>query len=175
MAAGLAITGQALSSPMPQAFGMLTADLVSMSRAADRATPSPYPNRWRVRNMTLAAIPLGLFKLAFSVGVLSWGWFQAELDPDRMQTLTFAMPMHTWLADIYVMRARGRFWCSRPVPVMLLASLAKFAIVTGFALGGIPMVPLPLGIVIALSVATVGFAVVMDELKVRVFHRLRID
>lgn len=175
MAAGLAIVGQAVLSPMLQAFGMLTADFVTMSRAADRAQPSAYPNRWRVRNLTLAAIPLGLFKLAFSVSMLALGWYYAKLDPDRMQTLTFLLLMLTWLANIYVMRERGHFWDSRPAPIMLLASLANLAVVAGCALGGILMAALPATIVLALCAATVGFAFVLDVLKIAVFRHFRID
>ena len=175
MAAGLAIVGHAVLSPMLQAFGMLTADFVTMSRAADRAQPSAYPNRWRVRNLTLAAIPLGLFKLAFSIGALALGWYYAKLDPDRMQTLTFLLLMLTWLANIYVMRERGHFWDSRPAPIMLLASLANFAVVAGCALGGILMEPLPATIVLALCAATIGFAFALDILKIAVFRHFRID
>ena len=175
MAAGLAIVGHAVLSPMLQAFGMLTADFVTMSRASDRAQPSAYPNRWRVRNLTLAAIPLGLFKLAFSIGALALGWYYAKLDPDRMQTLTFLLLMLTWLANIYVMRERGHFWDSRPAPIMLLASLANFAVVAGCALGGILMEPLPATIVLALCAATIGFAFALDILKIAVFRHFRID
>jgi H+-transporting ATPase len=52
---------------------MLAADFVTMSRAADRVTPSPYPNAWRIRNLTLAAIALGLLKLCYYVSVLAAG------------------------------------------------------------------------------------------------------
>jgi H+-transporting ATPase len=52
---------------------MLAADFVTMSRAADRVTPSPYPNAWRIRNLTLAAIALGLLKLCHYVSVLPAG------------------------------------------------------------------------------------------------------
>ncbi len=64
MGAGLIMTGHAVLTPLLQALSMLTGDLVTMSRAADRATPSPYPNVWRVRNLTIAAVPLGLLKLS---------------------------------------------------------------------------------------------------------------
>ena len=52
---------------------MLAGDFVTMSRAADRAQPSPYPNAWRLCNLTLAAIPLALFKLGYYVGALAVG------------------------------------------------------------------------------------------------------
>ena len=59
LGAGLIITGHAVLTPLLQALSMLTNDFVTMARAADRARPSPYPNAWRVRNLTIAAMPLG--------------------------------------------------------------------------------------------------------------------
>ncbi len=68
MGAGLLMTGHAVLTPLLQALSMLTGDFVTMARAADRARPSAYPNAWRIRNLTLAAIPLGLFKLSLLRG-----------------------------------------------------------------------------------------------------------
>ncbi len=48
----LVITGHAVLTPLLQALSMLAGDLVTMSRAADHAGPSPYPNHWRVQANT---------------------------------------------------------------------------------------------------------------------------
>jgi H+-transporting ATPase len=58
---------------------MLTNDFVSMARTADRARPSPYPNAWRVRNLTLAAIPLGSFRLLYLITMLGVAWYGLRL------------------------------------------------------------------------------------------------
>ena len=75
LGAGLVLTRHAVLTPMLQAISMLTNDFVSMARTADRATPSPRPNTWRMDNLALAAIPLAPFKLLFCIGVLAAGWF----------------------------------------------------------------------------------------------------
>ena len=80
---GLIVTGHAVLTPFLQALAMLTNDFVTMARAADRARPSPYPNAWRVRNLTLAAIPLGWFRLLYLMAILSLCWFMLRLDPNR--------------------------------------------------------------------------------------------
>ena len=41
-----------------------------------------------------------------------------------MQTLTFVMLGFAGQGNVYVLRERGRFWSSRPAPIMVLASLA---------------------------------------------------
>jgi H+-transporting ATPase len=73
LGAGLLMTGHAVLTPMLQALSMLTGDIVTMSWAADRAKPSPDPNAWRIRDLTIAAIPLGLLKLSYCVGILADG------------------------------------------------------------------------------------------------------
>ncbi len=91
LGAGLIITGHAVLTPLLQALSMLTNDFVTMARAADRARPSAYPNAWRVRNPTLAAVRLGLFRLFYLVAVLGLGWCLLRLSPGEMQMLTFTM------------------------------------------------------------------------------------
>jgi H+-transporting ATPase len=175
LGAGLIMTGHAVLTPMLQAMAMLAGDVVTMSRAADRARPTPYPNAWRVRNLTLAGIPLALFKLSFCIGVLAAGWFWLGLAFDQMRTLTFAMLVFAGQANAFVLRTKRPFWKSRPAGVMLLASLANVSLVAALAVGGVLMSPLSPAILGMLALATVGFALVMDLLKQLVFSRLDID
>ena len=144
LGAGLIITGHAVLTPLLQALSMLTNDFVTMARAADRARPSPYPNAWRVRNLTLAAVPLGFFRLLYLVAVLGVGWYGLRLSPGEMQTLTFVMLVFAGQGNVYVLREHGRFWSSRPAPIMLLASLCDVLLVAALAAGGVLMSPLPI-------------------------------
>jgi H+-transporting ATPase len=175
MGAGLVITGHAVLTPLLQALSMLTGDFVTMARAADRARPSPYPNAWRIRNVTIAAIPLGSFKLSYCVCVLAAGWYWLGLTALQMQTLTFIMLVFAGQANMFVVRARGRFWRSWPAPIIIMASSGDMAIVTCFAASGILMSPLPLPVIGGLCLATIGFAFALDSIKIAVFAQLRID
>jgi H+-transporting ATPase len=175
LGAGLIITGHAVLTPLLQALSMLTNDFVTMARAADRARPSAYPNTWRVRNLSLAAVPLGLFRLLYLVAILGLGWYWLRLRPDQMQTLTFTMLVFAGQGNVYVLRERGRLWHSRPTPVMLLASFCDLFLVTVFAAGGILMSPLPIWIIVSLAATTVVFSLALDTIKLAVFARIRID
>jgi len=175
LGAGLILTGHAVMTPMLQALSMLAGDVVTMSRAADRARPTPYPNAWRVRDLTLAAVPLGVFKLSFCVGVLAAGWYWQKLDPYQMRTLTLVMLVFAGQANIYVLRTKGRFWLSQPAKVMIVASIANLAVIGGLAASGVLMSALSLSVLSMLLAATVGFAFAMDALKRLVFSRLNID
>ena len=83
LGAGLMITGHAVLTPLLQAISMLTNDFVTMARAADRARPSPYPNAWRVRNLSLAAVPLGSVQASLSGGGSRRRLVRAAPDPRR--------------------------------------------------------------------------------------------
>jgi H+-transporting ATPase len=107
---------------------MLTNDFVTMARAADRAPPSVYLNAWCIRDLTLAAIPLGLFRLLYLVAVLCLGWWALHLSPSEMQTLTFAMLVFAGQGNVYVLRTHGRFWRSRPAPILLVVTTLLFTL-----------------------------------------------
>ena len=175
LGAGLIITGHAVLTPFLQAISMLTNDFVTMSRAADRARPSPYPNAWRVHNLILAAVPLGVFRLVYLLAILSLGWFVMDFTPSQLQTLTFAMLVFANQGNVYVLRERGRLWHSRPAPIMVLASACDVILVACLAGGGVLMSPLPISVIALLLIATVGFTLAMDTIKLMVFARLQID
>lgn len=123
----------------------------------------------------LAAIPLGLFRLAYLLAILSLCWFTLRLPPPQMQTLTFVMLGFAGQGNVYVLREHGRLWRSRPAPIMALASLCDVTLMAFFAAFGIAMAPLPLWIIAILVGTTVIFTLSMDSIKVAVFARLRID
>ncbi|HTX49684.1 MAG TPA: HAD-IC family P-type ATPase [Caulobacteraceae bacterium] len=175
MGAGLVMTGHAVLTPFLQALSMLAGDMVMMSRTADHAKPTAYPNHWRIRNLTAAAIPLGLFKLLFCLSILAVGWFQFRLSAGQMQTLTFLTLILAGQANTYAMRERGRLWNSRPAGVMILASLADITLVTSLAVAGLMMAPLPAALAAGLFVTTGVFALCLDTIKVGVFSHVRID
>ncbi|MBS0232209.1 MAG: HAD-IC family P-type ATPase [Proteobacteria bacterium] len=175
MGAGLVMTGHAVLTPFLQALSMLAGDMVTMSRAADHAEPSPYPNRWRVRNLSIAAVPLGLFKLVYCVAILAAGWFWFRLTPLQMQTLTFLTLIFAGQANTYVIRERNHFWRSSPALIMVLATVADITIVTSMAAAGLFMSALPVTLVAGLFATTAAFAVVHDMVKVSVMKYIRID
>jgi H+-transporting ATPase len=175
LGAGLVLTGHAVLTPLLQAILMLTNDFVSMARTADRATPSTRPNIWRVNNLARAAIPLASFEFLFCVSVLAAGWFLFGLTIGQMQTLTFVILVFAAQAVVYVLRERGHMWRSRPVMLMMLFSVVDITIVAALVVGGVLMRPLPVNMIMMLLIATVAFAVGLDEIKVMVLARRPID
>ncbi len=175
LGAGLVLTGHAVLTPFLQALSMFTNDFVSMARTADRASPSARPNAWRLRNLTLAAVPLASLKFLFCLGVLAAGAFRLGLNTGQLQTLTFLMFVFAGQGVVYVLRERGPLWSSRPSVVMMLFSLADIAVVSMVAIFGLLTPALPIGVVLTLFAATLAFVLLLDQAKVALLRYLPID
>lgn len=175
LGAGLLLTGHAVLTPMLQAISMFANDFASMARTTDNATPSPHPNVWRLRNLTLAAIPLATFKLLYLIGILAIAVFRIGLSAGQTQTLTFIMLVFAGQGVMYVVRERGRLWSSRPSRLMIIFTSADIVFVSSLAIFGIFVQPLPASIVVSLLAATVVFVLALDQVKVMLYRYVPID
>jgi H+-transporting ATPase len=169
---GLLITGHAILTPMLVVISMVTGDFLAMSSTTDNVTPSEKPNTWKVGQLTLAGVILGLADLAFCVGVLLVGKDYLRLELEPLRTLTMVNLVCSGQAIYYVVRERRRIWSSRPSNIVLASSVADLLIVPSMAYAGILMSPLPLRIILTVFGATCAFAFALDELKARVFRVL---
>ena len=59
LAFGLVLTGHAVMTPVMIVLMLVANDVLAMSLTTDRASPSPSPSTWRMRNVTGAAVMLG--------------------------------------------------------------------------------------------------------------------
>ena len=168
LAAGIALTGHAVMTPVLMVLMLVTNDFLAMSLTTDRASLSPSPSVWRMRGVTGAAIVLGVCKLGFSTAVLAIGKYGLGLGPGALQTLAFVTLIFGSQGLLYVLRERRRIWSSRPSGWVLAASAADIAIVFVLALSGTLMEPLPPRVLAAVFVATIGFALILDQVKLAV-------
>lgn len=175
LAIGLGLTGHAVMTPALMVLMFVTNDFLAMSLTTDRASPAQSPSRWRMRNITVAALALGLCKLGFSTAMLALGAFRLGLDVAELQTLAFVTLVFGNQAVLYVVRERRHMWSSKPGNWILAASAADVAIVSALALSGILMEPLPLSAVVAILAAAIGFAFILDQVKLRVTAKIRIE
>jgi H+-transporting ATPase len=172
---GLIMTGHAIFTPTLMIIVMLAGDILGMSLTTDNVRPSAMPNRWRIGNMTIAGIFMGLSELAFCVGVLAIGHFYLRLGIATLQTLVFVTLVCGNQATTYAVRAHRRIWSSpHPSRWVVLSSVADVLIAATLAACGWLMVPLPLWIVSSVIAGAIAFAFVLDLVKVSVFSRLKI-
>ena len=171
---GLIMTGHAIFIPLLMVIVMVAGDFLAMSLTTDNVRPSPMPNAWRIGNLTIAGVIMGLCLLAFCTGVLAVGKFDLKLGTGALRTLAFAALVFGSQATIYAIRQRRHLWGSRPSLWLAASSVADIAIASTLAVGGIAMTPLPVFVVAGTLVVAAVFAFVLDAVKVPVFARLRI-
>ena len=172
LAIGLIITGHAILTPMLVVISMITGDFLAMSSTTDNVRPSAMPNAWKIGNLTVAGVVLGLFDLAFCVGVLLVGKNYLQLDIETLRTLTLVNNVCNGQALYYVVRERRRIWSSRPSTIVVVCSVADLLIVPTLALTGTLMAPLSFRIVVGVFVLAIVFAFVLDAVKAVVFRVL---
>jgi H+-transporting ATPase len=166
---GLILTKHAILTPMLMVISMITGDFLAMSSTTDNVRPSSMPNSWRIDTLTIVGIALGLFDLAFCVGLLTLGSLVMHLDIDTLRTMTFVILAFNGQAVFYVVRERKHLWSSRPSLLVILSSILDLLIVGTLALGGILMAPLALSAVAGIFAAAIVLAFIMDQVKVWLF------
>jgi H+-transporting ATPase len=175
LAFGLIMTGHAVLTPLLMVLIMITGDFLGMALTTDHVRPSPRPNAWRIANLTVAGLFMGIGELIFCAAVLSVGIYTLDLNTPQLQTLAFVVIVSGNQATTYNNRARLRLWSSRPSMWLVISSIIDLLIASTLAIGGIAMQPIPALIVIGTIAAAALFAVLWDFVKVPVFRRLDIS
>jgi H+-transporting ATPase len=172
---GLVMTGHAILTPMLMVIVMMVGDALGMSLTTDNVRPSPLPNSWRIGDLTIAGIFMGISEWGFCVGILAIGHFRMGLGIAMLQTLAFFALVCGNQATTYAVRARRRIW-SPPHPSrwLVLSSAGDVLIAFALAACGWLMMPLPIVILSSVLVGAIAFAFVLDLVKVSVFRHLKI-
>jgi H+-transporting ATPase len=174
LGAGLVMTGQAVLTPMLMVIIMITGDFLGMSLTTDHVRPSPKPNAWRVGTLTLAGVFMGLCDLVFCTALLALGRYRLGLGLGALRSLAFVLVVCGNQVTTYANRTRGHFWSIRPSRLLVLSSAADLLIASTLAGFGLAMAPLPLWVIGGVLAAGLAFAILVDMVKVPVFHRLRL-
>jgi H+-transporting ATPase len=174
LAAGLIMTGHAILTPLLMVIIMITGDFLGMSLTTDNVRPSARPSAWRVRNLTIAGVFMGISELVFCTAVLAIGKFRLDLGMETLRTLAFVVIVFGNQATTYTNRTRQSLWSTRPSIWLLLSSIIDLLIASTMANRGIAMAPLSFLVVGGTLAGAVVFALLVDIIKVPVFNRLRI-
>jgi H+-transporting ATPase len=171
---GLLMTGHAILTPLLMVLIMITGDFLGMSLTTDNVRPSAAPNAWRIGNLTIAGVIMGLGELLFCTAILVFGVYRMGFAISGLQTLAFIVIVFGNQATTYTNRERRHLWSSRPSAWLILSSIADISIASSLAIGGIAMAPLPAWMVVGTLAAAVIFAILLDLVKVPIFRRLKI-
>jgi H+-transporting ATPase len=132
------------------------------------------PNGWRIGNLTVAGVIMGIGELVFCTSVLALGAYRMGFDIGALRTLAFVVIVFGNQATMYTNRERRHLWSSRPSFWVVVSSIADLLIASTLAIGGIAMTPLPAWTVAGTLAAAAVFAVILDLVKVPAFRRLSI-
>jgi len=175
LAAGLVITGQGILTPMLMVIIMITGDFLGMALTTDNVKPSMAPSVWRVGDLTLAGVFMGLCELVLCVVVLVVGKFELGFEIGALRTLAFVVIVFGNQATTYTNRARQHLWSTPPSRWLVLSSAVDLLLASTLANRGLAMAPLPWVVIAATFAATVAFAFLVDFVKVPAFRRLNIS
>jgi H+-transporting ATPase len=174
LAIGLILTGHAVLTPLLMVLIMITGDFLGMSLTTDNVRPSPQPNVWRIGNLTIAGVTMGLGELLYSLAIMLFGIYKMKFNIAELQTLAFITIIFGNQATMYTNRERRHIWSSRPSYWLILSSVTDLAIGSTLAIAGIDMHALPVFIVAGALGLAVVFAFLIDFLKMPLFQRLQI-
>jgi H+-transporting ATPase len=174
LAVGLIMTGHAILTPLLMVLIMITGDFLGMALTTDTVRPSPMPNAWKIGNLTVAGVSMGIGELVFCTSILAFGAYRMGFDIDALRTLAFVVIVFGNQATTYTNRERRHLWSSRPSFWLVVSSVADIVIASTLALGGIAMTPLPVLVVAGTLAAAIAFAFILDLVKVPLFRRLGI-
>jgi H+-transporting ATPase len=174
LAVGLIMTGHAILTPLLMVLIMIFGDFLGMSITTDNVRPSRMPNAWKIANLTVAGVVMGVGELVFCSAILAFGSYRMGFDMATLRTLSFVVIVFGNQATTYTNPERRRLWSSRPSYWLAASSVADIMIASILAVGGIAMTPLPVFVVAGTLAAAIAFAVVLDFVKVPVFRRLGI-
>jgi H+-transporting ATPase len=174
LAAGLAMTGNAILTPMLMVILMLTGDFLAMSLTTDNVRASPLPNVWRIGPLTVAGVVIGACELVFCVALFAFGKFKLRLDLDALRTLATILLIFSGEATLYAIRTRRHLWSIKPSRWVVVSTVGDILIISLLAIRGIAMHPVPLALLAGALGASVIFAFVLDAVKIPLFQGLKI-
>ena len=109
-------------------------DFVTMSLATDNVKHTSNPNKWNVKNITLASLVPGMLLVVEGMIVILIGMNYFHLEWEKLRTLVMLNLIFNSQFRVLIVRERRHFWSSLPGRDLLILSVAT---ITGFALIGI--------------------------------------
>jgi H+-transporting ATPase len=130
-------------------------DFVTMSLATDNVKHTSNPNKWNVKNITLASLIPGILLVVEGMMVILMGMKYFSLGWEKLRTLVMLNLIFNSQFRVLIVRERGHFWSSPPGRALLISSAAT---IIGFAFLGVYGVFVP-SLTLYQVLAVLGFSV----------------
>ena len=149
-------------------------DFVTLSLATDNVKHTPNPNKWNVKDITLASLVPGMLLVVEGMLVILMGMKYFHLEWEKLRTLVMLNLIFNSQFRVLIVRERRHFWSSMPGRELLVLSAGT---IIGFALLGIYGVFVP-SLTPHQVIAVLGFSVLftfsIDFPKYYLFKRFEL-
>ncbi len=146
-------------------------DFVTMSLSTDNVKHTSNPNKWNVKNITIASLVPGMLLVIEGILVILIGLRYFHLEWEKLRTMVMLNLIFNSQFRVLIVRERRHFWSSLPGRELLLLSAAT---IIGFALlgvSGIFVTPLTLHQVLVVLAFSAIFTLGIDFPKYYLFRR----
>lgn len=146
-------------------------DFVTMSLATDNVEYTESPNKWNVKNITLASLVVGIFLVGEGVLALFIGDRYFHLPFDKLRTFTVLTLIFTSQFRVYIVRERNHFWSSLPGRELLIATASAVAAFSLLGVYGVFVPSLTVFQVLFTLAFSAVFTLAIDFPKYKAFMR----
>ncbi len=146
-------------------------DFVTMSLATDNVKFTSNPNKWNVRNITLASLVIGLLLIGEGAIALFIGKNYFHLGIDELRTFMMLLLIFTSQFRVYIVRERRYFWSSRPGKALIIATVSALVVFILLGIYGVIVTPLTVYQVLFVLGFSALFTLAIDVPKYLAFRR----
>jgi H+-transporting ATPase len=146
-------------------------DFVTMSLATDNVEYTANPNKWNVRNITLASLVVGILLVGEGAIALFVGSRYFDLPLDQLRTFITLTLIFTSQFRVYIVRERRHFWSSRPGRELLIATVASIVVFALLGVFGLIVPPVTLFQMLLVLGLSALFTLAIDYPKYLAFRK----
>jgi len=149
-------------------------DFVTMSLATDNVRYTSNPNKWNVRNITLASLIVGAMLVAGGTIALFIGTHYFHLELGQLQTFMMLMLVFTSQFRVYIVRERKYFWSSRPGRELMLSTAGALVLFSLLGVFGLIVTPIAAYHVLFILGFSAAFTFAIDYPKYLAFRKFKL-
>jgi len=140
-------------------------DAAILTIAYDRVRPSPWPERWDLREVLTIATVLGLAGVVESFSLVGIAVGPLGIGHAEVQTLMYLKLSVAGHLTLFVARTRGRLWSYRPAWILLIAVVGTQVLATAIAVSGLLMDPLRWSLAALSWGYAIAWILLLDQIK----------
>jgi len=150
-------------------------DFATMSLATDNVKHTSNPNKWNVKNITLASLVVGSLMVIGSILTIAIGNIYFHLEGEKLQTFSMLTLVFYSQFRVYIVRERRHFWSSKPGKSLIISIVAALIGFTLLGIYGIIIPSLPLyQVLFALGFSALFTIGIIDPFKYWVFKKFQL-